>query len=71
MAHFLRNHSTQIAAMDLFVVPSLTFKLFYVSSSSSWPAEMLLAGRNKDRLHAARDEVGTSAADTLVLDVTE
>ena len=40
------------------------------SSSSSWPAEMLLAGLNKDRLHAARDEVGTSAADTLVLDVT-
>jgi hypothetical protein len=33
MAHFLRNHSTQIDAMDamdLFVVPSLTFKLFYV-----------------------------------------
>jgi hypothetical protein len=30
MAHFLRNRSTQIAAMDLFLVPSLTFKLFYV-----------------------------------------
>ena len=30
MAHFLRNHSTQIAAMDLFVVPNLTFKLSYV-----------------------------------------
>jgi hypothetical protein len=27
---FLRNHSTQIAAMDLFVVPSVTFELFYV-----------------------------------------
>jgi hypothetical protein len=27
---FLRNHSTQIAAMDLFVVPSVTFELLYV-----------------------------------------
>jgi hypothetical protein len=27
---FLRNHSTQIAAMDLFVVPSITFELLYV-----------------------------------------
>ena len=26
---FLRNHSTQIAAMDLFVVPSVTFELLY------------------------------------------
>ena len=32
---------------------------------------MLFAGRNKDRLNAARDEIGTSAADTLVLDVTD
>jgi hypothetical protein len=27
---FLRNHSTQIAAMDLFVAPSFTFGLLYV-----------------------------------------
>jgi hypothetical protein len=27
---FLRNHSTQVAAMDLFVVPSVTFELRYV-----------------------------------------
>jgi hypothetical protein len=27
---FLRNHSTQIAAMDLFVVPSVTFELLCV-----------------------------------------
>jgi hypothetical protein len=27
---FLRNHSTQIAAMDLFVAPSFTFELLYV-----------------------------------------
>jgi transposase InsO family protein len=27
---FLRNHSTQIASMDLFVVPSVTFELLYV-----------------------------------------
>jgi hypothetical protein len=27
---FLRNHSTQIAAMDLFVLPSVTFELLYV-----------------------------------------
>jgi NAD(P)-dependent dehydrogenase (short-subunit alcohol dehydrogenase family) len=32
---------------------------------------VLLAGRNKDRLNAARDEIGTSVADTLVLDVTD
>jgi NADP-dependent 3-hydroxy acid dehydrogenase YdfG len=32
---------------------------------------VLLAGRNKDRLNAARDEIGTSAADTLVLDATD
>ena len=29
MLTFLRNHSTQIAAMDLFVVPSVTFELLY------------------------------------------
>ena len=27
---FLRNHSTQIAATDLFVVPSVIFELLYV-----------------------------------------
>jgi hypothetical protein len=27
---FLRNHSTQIAAMDLFVIASVTFELLYV-----------------------------------------
>jgi hypothetical protein len=27
---FLRNHSTQIAAIELFVVPSVTFELLYV-----------------------------------------
>jgi NADP-dependent 3-hydroxy acid dehydrogenase YdfG len=32
---------------------------------------VLLAGRNKDCLNAARDEIGTSAADTLVLDATD
>ena len=26
---FLRNHSTQIASMDLFVVPSVTFEPLY------------------------------------------
>jgi hypothetical protein len=36
-----RNHSTQIAAMDLFVVPSITFALLYVSSLSGRPAEIL------------------------------
>jgi hypothetical protein len=29
MASFLRNHSTRIAAMDLFVVPSVTFEPLY------------------------------------------
>jgi NAD(P)-dependent dehydrogenase (short-subunit alcohol dehydrogenase family) len=32
---------------------------------------VLLAGRNTDRLNAARDEIGMSVADTLVLDVTD
>src|SRR5947208_16784136 len=30
MAHFLRNHAPDIAAMDLFVVPTIGFDLLYV-----------------------------------------
>src|SRR5947208_1288365 len=39
---FLRNHAPDIAAMDLFVVPSIGFDLLYARSSSfGWPAETL------------------------------
>ena len=36
---FLRNHAPDIAAMDLFVVPTIGFDLLYASSSSVWAAE--------------------------------
>ena len=29
MAHFLRNHAPDIAAMDLFVIPTVGFDLLY------------------------------------------
>ena len=29
MAHFLRNHAPDIAAMDLFVAPTIGFDLLY------------------------------------------
>jgi hypothetical protein len=32
---FLRNHAPDIAAMDLFVVPTIGFDLLYASSSGS------------------------------------
>jgi hypothetical protein len=38
---FLRNHSTQIAAMDLFVVPSVTFELLYAFIIVRLRAEIL------------------------------
>jgi hypothetical protein len=31
---FLRNHAPDIAAMDLFVVPTIGFDLFFVFASS-------------------------------------
>ena len=37
---FLRNHAPDIAAMDLFVVPTIGFDLLYASSSSAWTAEI-------------------------------
>ena len=36
---FLQNHAPDIAAMDLFVVPTIGFDLLYASSSSGWIAE--------------------------------
>jgi hypothetical protein len=36
---FLRNHAPNIAAMDLFVVPTIRFDLIYALSSSAWIAE--------------------------------
>jgi hypothetical protein len=36
---FLRNHAPDIAAMDLFVVPTIGFDLLYASSLSGWRAE--------------------------------
>ena len=36
---FLRNHAPNIAAMDLFVVPTIGFNLLMPSSSSVWTAE--------------------------------
>jgi hypothetical protein len=38
---FLRNHAPDIAAMDLFVVPTIGFDLLYVPSSFDWSAETL------------------------------
>jgi hypothetical protein len=38
---FLRNHAPEIAAMDLFVVPTLGFNLLYGWSLSDWTAEIL------------------------------
>ena len=35
---FLRNHGSDIAAMDLFVVPTIGFDLLYVPSSFDWSA---------------------------------
>jgi hypothetical protein len=37
---FLRNHAADIAAMDLFVTPTIGFDLLYAFSSSGWPAEI-------------------------------
>ena len=36
---FLRNHAPDIAAMDLFVVPTIGFSLLYASLSFGWTAE--------------------------------
>ena len=38
---FLRNHSPQIAAMDLFVVPTIGFNRSTFWSLSGWPDESL------------------------------
>jgi hypothetical protein len=36
---FVRNHMPQIAAMDLFVVPTIGFNLLYVLSLFGWLGE--------------------------------
>jgi hypothetical protein len=38
---FLRNHAPNVAAMDLFIVPTIGFDLLYGLSSSGWRAETL------------------------------
>ena len=43
---FLRNHADGIASMDLFVVPTLSFRLLYGLLIYSRPASNLMAGRD-------------------------
>jgi hypothetical protein len=41
LGDFLRNHVPHIAAMDLFVVPTVSFNLLYFWSLSGWPGASL------------------------------
>jgi hypothetical protein len=40
-AAFVRNHAPQIAAMDLFVVPTIGFNLLYALILFGWLGESL------------------------------
>ena len=55
---FLRNHADGIAAMDLFVVPTIFFRPVYDADQASWPAadpvvwgDRASNGRTADRIN--------------------
>src|SRR5208282_2192329 len=53
---FLRNHAEGIAAIDMFVVASASFRLLYATGSKRW------ASRKSSRRHAPRGRTLTSSA---------
>jgi hypothetical protein len=58
---FLRNHADGISSMDLFVVPTISFRLLYIADTSTRSPRGLFAGRPR-LLYVLREEPSWSAS---------